>query len=419
MESRIDQQPGVRRGHTLARDAVDAVREFHAAVAQDDMVLVVFFCSSSYDIDRLGAEMKRAFAGIEVIGCTTAGEIGPAGYVAGSLCGMSFAAGQFTAVCGCIERLRQFEIAAGQDFGKDLLQRMGHRGPAVADDNTFALLLIDGMSVREEPVARAVQSVLGAIPLVGGSAASSDDAVAPVVYYGGRFAHDRAVVALLSTPLPVRLFETHHFVASDERLVVTEADTEARIVKEINGLPATEEYARRLGVAPHELGPEIFSASPVVVLIDGKSYVRAIHKANPDGSLTFFCAIENGLILRIAHTGDLYGKLAEILRADAQRDRSAAARHRQRVLVAACRGAAQRAKQAHRRSAAGQPVHRVLHLRRAIPRHPPQPDADRRGHRPCARRRRHRCLKRDPPARATRSPHSRPRSCASTRWCTP
>ena len=311
MESSIDQQPGVRRAHTLARDAVDAVREFHAAVAQDDMVLVVFFCSSSYDLDRLGAEMKRAFSGIEVIGCTTAGEIGPAGYVAGSLSGMSFAASRFTAVCGCIERLRQFDIAAGQAFGKDLLQRMGQRGTGAAGDNTFALLLIDGMSVREEPVARAVQSVLGAIPLVGGSAASSGEAIAPVVYYGGRFAHDRAVVALLSTPLPVRLFETHHFVASDERLVVTEADTERRVVKEINGLPAAQEYARRLGVAPHELGPEIFSASPVVVLIDGKSYVRSIHKANADGSLTFFCAIENGLILRIAHTGDLYGKLAD------------------------------------------------------------------------------------------------------------
>ena len=311
MESSIDQQPGVRRAHTLARDAVDAVREFHAAVAQDDMVLVVFFCSSSYDLDRLGAEMKRAFAGIDVIGCTTAGEIGPAGYVAGSLSGMSFAASRFTAVCGCIERLRQVDIAAGQAFGKDLLQRMGQRGTGAAGDNTFALLLIDGMSVHEEPVARAVQSVLGAIPLVGGSAASSGEAIAPVVYYGGRFAHDRAVVALLSTPLPVRLFETHHFVASDERLVVTEADTERRVVKEINGLPAAQEYARRLGVAPHELGPEIFSASPVVVLIDGKSYVRSIHKANADGSLTFFCAIENGLILRIAHTGDLYGKLAD------------------------------------------------------------------------------------------------------------
>lgn len=49
----------------------------------------------------------------------------------------------------------------------------------------------------------------------------------------------------------------------------------------------------------------------MVVLIDGKSYVRAIHKANPDGSLTFFCAIENGLILRIARTSDLYGRLAD------------------------------------------------------------------------------------------------------------
>ena len=311
MESSIDQQPGVRRAHTLARDAVDAVREFHAAVAQDNMALVIFFCSSSYDLDLLGAEMKRAFAGVEVVGCTTAGEIGPAGYVAGSLCGMSFAASQFSVACGCIEPLQQFEIAAGQDFGKDLLQRMHRRRPAAASENAFALLLIDGMSVREEPVARAVQSVLGAIPLVGGSAASSSETVAPAVYYQGRFAPDRAVVVLVSTPLPVRLFETHHFVAGDERLVVTETDTERRIVYEINGLPAAQEYARRLGVAPDALGPEIFSASPVVVLIDGKSYVRAIQKANPDGSLSFFCAIENGLILRIAHTGDLYGKLAE------------------------------------------------------------------------------------------------------------
>lgn len=311
MESSIDQPAGVRRAHTLAHDARDAVRAFHAAVAQPDMALIVFFCSSDYDLDRLGAEMKHAFAGVEVIGCTTAGEIGPAGYVAGSLSGMSFSASQFTAVCGCIDRLQQFEIPAGQNFGKELLRRMARNSPTTSGGNSFALMFIDGMSVREEPVARAVQSVLGATPLVGGSAACSGESVAPGVYYDGRFARDRAVVALLSTALPVRLFETHHFVATDARLVVTEADPERRIVKEINGLPAAPEYARLLGVAPQALGPEIFSASPMVVLIDGKSYVRAIHKANPDGSLTFFCAIENGLILRIARTSDLYGRLAD------------------------------------------------------------------------------------------------------------
>ena len=311
METSIDQQAGVRRAHSLARDAVEAVREFHAAVVQPDMALVVFFCSSDYDLDRLGEEMKRAFAEVDVIGCTTAGEIGAAGYVEKSLCGASFSSAQFTAVCGCIEQLQQFEIPAGQYFAKNLLRRMAHCSPTTSGGNSFALLFIDGMSVREEPVARAVQSVLGGIPLVGGSAACSGEAERPAVYYDGRFDGDRAVVALLSTHLPVRLFETHHFVATDERLVVTEADTARRVIKEINGLPAAQEYARLLGVAANDLGPEIFSASPVVVLIDGESYVRSIHKANPDGSLTFFCAIENGLILRIARTSDLYRNLAE------------------------------------------------------------------------------------------------------------
>lgn len=307
MEPSIDRQASVRRGHSRAREAADAVREFHAAVEQADMALVVFFCSGDYALERLGAEMQRAFAGVEVVGCTTAGEIGQAGYVENSLCGFSFAAGPFTAVCGCIENLQQFEIPAGQDFAKDLL----HRLPTAAGENSFALLLVDGMSVREEPVARAVQSALAGIPLIGGSAASTGGAERPRVYYDGRFDGDRALVALLSTRLPFRLFETHHFVATDERLVVTEADTARRVVSEINGFPAAQEYARLLGVAREDLGPEIFSASPVVVLIDGESYVRSIHKANPDDSLTFFCAIENGLILRIARATDLYRNLAE------------------------------------------------------------------------------------------------------------
>jgi hypothetical protein len=81
---------------------------------------------------------------------------------------------------------------------------------------------------------------------------------------------------------------------------VTEADAAHRIVREINGLPATEEYARVVGVAPCDLQPRTFASSPVVVMIDGANYVRAIQKANPDGSLTFYCAIEEGLVLRVA-----------------------------------------------------------------------------------------------------------------------
>jgi hypothetical protein len=57
------------------------------------------------------------------------------------------------------------------------------------------------------------------------------------------------------------------------------------------------------------LDPTGFAASPVVVLIDGENYVRSIQKANPDGSLTFFCAIEEGLVLRVAQGLDLVKNL--------------------------------------------------------------------------------------------------------------
>lgn len=304
-------QTCIRRAQSSAVDARQAVRDFHAAVAQADMALVIFFCSSAYDLDALAGEMRCLFAGVQVVGCTTAGEIGPAGCLEHSLSGASFCASSFSAVSGCIDRLQQFKIAAGQPVAQELLQRLERQAPQANADNSFALLLIDGLSVREEPVTRALQSALGGLPLAGGSAADGLNFGITHVYFEGRFFADCALLILVSTRLPFKLFKTQHFVATDERLVVTEANADRRIVKEINGLPAAREYARILGVDARELNPMRFAACPVVVMIDGTNYVRSIQKANPDGSLTFFCAIEEGLVLRVAKGVDLLENLTQ------------------------------------------------------------------------------------------------------------
>ncbi|MDR3390688.1 MAG: nitric oxide-sensing protein NosP [Sulfuriferula sp.] len=307
----MDSQTRIRRAQSCSTDEREAVREFHAQVTQPDTALVIFFCSSKFDLAILAREMRRLFAGIQVVGCTTAGEIGPAGYQEHSLTGASFPAGSFSAVSGCINHLQQFAIAAGQTFAQELLQRLESRAPQANTDNTFALLLIDGLSVREEPVTRTLQHALGRLPLIGGSAGDGLNFGSTHVYYEGRFYNDSAVVILLTTSLPFTLFKTQHFVATDERLVVTEADSANRIVNEINGLPAAQEYARIVGIDTHDLTPECFAAWPVVVMIDGMSYVRAIQKVNPDNSLTFFCAIESGLVLRLAKGVDLLENLEQ------------------------------------------------------------------------------------------------------------
>lgn len=301
----------IRMAQSCATEARQAVEEFHAAVAQPNMELVVFFCSSEYDLDVLAAEMGRLFAGIQVVGCTTAGEIGPAGYQTHSLSGASFPAGSCVAVSGLLDQLGQFDITRGHDFAQNLLQRLESKAPDTSPDNSFALLLIDGMSVREEPVAHALQHALDKIALFGGSAGDDLKFAKTYVYSDGRFHSDSAALILINTSLPFKIFKTQHFVSTDERLVVTEADPNGRIVKEINGLPAAEEYARLVGVAVHDLNPMRFAASPVVVMIDGTDYVRSIQKANPDGSLTFFCAIEEGLALRVAHGVDLVKNLEQ------------------------------------------------------------------------------------------------------------
>lgn len=305
----MNDERSIRIAQSCARSPRRAVEELHAELDQPDAALVLFFCSNGYDRDVLAAEMARRFAGVEVVGCTTAGEIGPAGCRDSSIAGVSFAGDVCTAVAGRLDDLQSFEIPDGQAFAHDLLIKLEDRTPAFDLRNSFAFLLIDGMSVREELVAHSVQEALGGIPVIGGSAGDGLAFERTHVYANGSFHSDSAVLVIAATPLPIREFKTQHFVPTDERMVVTEADPARRIVKEINGLPAAEEYARILGVPVKELGPMHFAASPTVVLIDGGTYVRSIQKVDPDGSLTFYCAIERGVVLRMARGVDLVANL--------------------------------------------------------------------------------------------------------------
>ncbi|MDD2463052.1 MAG: FIST N-terminal domain-containing protein [Desulfobulbus sp.] len=305
----------IRIAHSCAKEARRAVTEFHRAVIQSRTELVVFFCSSHYDLEALAAEIRRLFAGVQVVGCTTAGEIGPAGYRTHSLSGASFAAGSCVAVSGVLDCLSQFNIAKAHDFAQSLLQQLECKVPGANPSHNFACMLIDGLSIREEQVTHALQHSIGRIPLFGGSAGDDQKFVRTQVFSNGKFHSDSVALILINTDLPFKIFKTQHFNVTDERLVVTAADTAKRIVREINGRPAATEYARLLGVEVQQLEPPHFAASPLVVLINGRQYVRSIQRANQDHSLAFYCAIEEGLVLRLAHGIDLVDNLAQSLAA--------------------------------------------------------------------------------------------------------
>jgi hypothetical protein len=307
MKSAADGQ--IRQAQVSAPDAATAVRRLHEALAGPDVAQVLFFCTPDLELDQVGAEMARCFGTVPVAGCTTAGEIGPAGYRTGTLSGLSLPAAQFAVASRSFGNLHGFGASQAHALVRALVQELDTSDTLASLDPVFAYLLIDGLAGCEEPVTRALQSALGTVPLVGGSAADGTAYGHTGLYRDGGFEAGLATLMLVRTRLPFRPFMTQHFVATEQRVVVTAADAAQRIVHEIDGLPAALAYARLIGVDPARLAEDDFADAPMAALIGGMSYVRSVSKALPDGSLLFHCAIDEGMVLRITHGVDLLDNL--------------------------------------------------------------------------------------------------------------
>ena len=301
----------VKKGASRAQDPVAAARELAEAIRQPDTKFALFYCSPKYDLEVLGKALMEELPGIELIGCTTAGEITPIGYLEGALTGVSIASEHIRAVSRRVDNLDEFEFVQGEQVAKGLLQALRHEGREANGENTFGFLLIDGLSTKEEGVVSAIYRGLGNIQLFGGSAGDGTRFEATYVFHEGQFRKNCAVFTLFHTSHPFVVFKTQHFVSSEDKMVVTEADPARRIVTEINGEPAGREYARMVGLEVDKLTPLIFSTYPVVVNLGGSYYVRSIQKVNEDESLTFFCAIDEGIVLTVARGVDLIENLEQ------------------------------------------------------------------------------------------------------------
>jgi hypothetical protein len=304
----------MRRGGSAATDPEIAARELYAAIYLPDAVLTIFYCSSTYDLPALGAALLRHFgADAPVIGCTTAAEISPVGYREGSIVGVSLGGDELAVQTELVAELGELTLLRGEAAAGRALAGLRARGVWPTGDNCFGYLLVDGLSMQEEVLVSSVSSGLRDIQVFGGSAADSVRFQATHIYYQGVFRSDCALLTLIYTTAPFHVFKTEHFLSSDQKMVITGADPARRVVYEINGEPAGREYARLVGLEVEALTPLIFATHPVVVKIGNSLYVRSIQKVNEDQSLTFFCAIDEGIVLSVAQGVDMVRNLEECL----------------------------------------------------------------------------------------------------------
>ena len=76
-------------------------------------------------------------------------------------------------------------------------------------------------------------------------------------------------------------------------------------------------YAAALGVAREALSDAVTFEHPLVLRCDGQLYVRSIRQVHDDDSITFYCAIEVGMVVYVGGHEDLLASLRSGLVAEA------------------------------------------------------------------------------------------------------
>lgn len=295
----------VRKGSSTNPDPREAIAEIHGQVFNENADITFLFVSSRYDLKTLGTEIHERFSGA-IMACTTSGEIDTQGYTENGISAFSLSSPRLGVESFFIDDLQGFVTQTDHPVRRAMQTHYIAAKDRDPKDDAFGFLLIDVMSIMEEKLSSVLGSDFPQLPFAGASAGDDLEFRETHIYHQGVFHSKAAAFSIFHTSHPFQVFKKQHLNAKmNARLVITEADVEKRIVKEINGYPAAEEYARLIGFDPTELNAQVFSDHPVMIRIGGEYYIRSIQRVNEDHSFTFYCAIDEGLVLTVAESADI------------------------------------------------------------------------------------------------------------------
>lgn len=309
-------------GRSSLGEAEAAIAEIVGGWKETPDVLFVF-SSTRQDPTGVVDALRARFPETPIAGCTTAGEHLDGEHGNGSLVVSGLVDSGITWATARVDGVATFDAARARGLASRLFEDLGADLAGDFDpDQYFGLLFIDGLCCVEERVAACLAEALEGVRVAGGSAGDDLEFRRTWVLHRSGAATDAAVVLLGRADRTRVHFRKHqHFAPTPRALVVTRADVPRRIVHEFDGYPAVEAYAAALGVRVEEVTSASALLHPVTFRWRGETYVRSIQGVERDGSLRFYCAVEEGMVLEIARHEDLVGALrTDLGRPDAPAD---------------------------------------------------------------------------------------------------
>src|SRR5215216_5355162 len=168
----------IRVGHAWDVDAraagVSATLEARGGA---DPQLLLVFASFNYDLRELLDGVAEAAGDVPVIGCSTAGEIGPGPALSSGVVVVGFG-GDFEVTTAYASGLGERPRGVGEDIARALL-------PLSDTRHRLVIMLSDALAGDQQEMIRGAYGVLGAtVPLVGGGAGDNMRMVTSRQFYG-------------------------------------------------------------------------------------------------------------------------------------------------------------------------------------------------------------------------------------------
>jgi len=303
----------IQSGRSFETDGGLAVEEIVKRWQDPKPSMLLVFASTKQDLGGIGEALSARFPRVPIAGCTTSGEQLDGEPSNGATVIAAIESPTIRWETALIEDV--FDPARIHGAVETLFERFAIDREAFEPEHYVALTLIDGLSRAEENYIATLADALEGIQVVGGSAGDDLAFKKTCVLEGRRTASNAAVLVLAHAPNAYRIIKHQHFARTGVALAVTRADAAERRVYELDGVPAAEAFAQAIGTTREQLtGDETF-LKPVLVSVSGDAYVRSIQQIEADGSIRFYCAVEEGMVFQLgAHEGMVEAFSAELER---------------------------------------------------------------------------------------------------------
>lgn len=291
----------------IAQESVDsksALKDLSSTspLAAANLVLV-FGSVKRFNEGKLQSTLKARYPVAQIVGCTTSGEIGPAGVNDDSI--------QITAIQWqkVMQRVAQAKIAGMQDSfdtGVGLAKQLK------ADSLRTVILISDGLNTNGSELLKGFQAILGEIPIIGGLAGDGGTFTKTLQIFNDTISSNMAIaIGLYGDALITSSGALGGWKPYGPPRSVTKS--EKNVVYELDGKPALPLYRMYIGEAFARGLPGTGLRFPLAVIEEGKRDVEKIRTlggfSTADNSLTFFGNVEEGSTVRLCQTN--HGRLVE------------------------------------------------------------------------------------------------------------